>query len=95
MERLLVFFFLMLPSLGVATSITAACVSTITSLSNRNVSGLAAVAAPSSWSVFLCRHDQYPVMMNLFCGNLLQVSNLLVSSSSCSCLPAEGRVVPL
>lgn len=69
MERLLVFFFLMLPSLGVATSISAACVSTITSLSfwksNRNVSGLAAVAAPSSWSVFLCHHDQYPVMMNL------------------------------
>lgn len=91
MERLLVFFFLMLPSLGVATSITAACVS---SLSNRNVSGLAAVAAPSSWSVFLCRHDQYPVM-NPFCGNLLQVSNLLVSSCSCSSLPAEGRVVPL
>lgn len=92
MERLLVFFFLMLLSLGVATSITAACVS---SLSNRNVSGLAAVAAPSSWSVFLCRHDQYPVMMNPFCGNLLQVSNLLVSSCSCSSLPAEGRVVPL
>lgn len=91
MERLLVFFFLMLLSLGVATSITAVCVS---SLSNRNVSGLAAVAAPSSWSVFLCRHDQYPVM-NPFCGNLLQVSNLLVSSCSCSSLPAEGRVVPL
>lgn len=100
MERLLVFFFLMLPSLGVATSITAACVSIITSLSiwksNGNVSGLAAVAAPSSWSVFLCRLDQYPVMMNLcFCGNLLQVSNLLVSTCSCSSLPAEGRVVPL
>lgn len=39
MERLLVFFFLMVPSLGVATSITAACVSTITSLSSRKSRG--------------------------------------------------------